>query len=106
MSTRRCAARAVAVGLIEAVAGAARAAGAPKMYWLTQADNAVARRLLRPAGAAHRLHPLRIPDLVIRSGPSARFGGPLAACNGRAAPERQDILRRDPAHSRGDRRSS
>lgn len=31
--------------LIEAVADAARAHGAERLYWLTQADNAVARRL-------------------------------------------------------------
>ncbi len=32
-------------GLIEAVAEAARAAGAARLYWMTQRDNAVARQL-------------------------------------------------------------
>ena len=48
--------------LIQAVAAAAREAGSPRLYWLTQEDNAVARRLYdrvaRYSGFIRYDHPL------------------------------------------------
>lgn len=45
--------RGVGRALIEAVADAARARGAARYYWLTQHDNAVARRLYDQVAAWH-----------------------------------------------------
>ena len=54
--------RGVATALIEAVADAARARGAPKYYWMTKQDNATARalydRIARFKGFLRYDHPL------------------------------------------------
>jgi GNAT superfamily N-acetyltransferase len=57
--------RGVGRALIEAVAAAARSRGAARCYWLTQHDNAVARRLYDQVAAWHGFiryeYPLHAP---------------------------------------------